>query len=235
MPRAIAPARAAALALGTMTATTPASAAAVRGEVAGLAVAGRTAVRLVDTGKGTKPFRVVRGRRVTSVGEALAEYPALAVDAAGRLVAAWDHAQSGGVRYSGRAVGRGGIVALGQGTGPVRLAARPDGAAVLANPDRDGDIAITIVPGVTRPARGDAEAAPATYKLTRTGPLIRHFAAGLALRRAGPLVLDLDQTRRRSRLVLVGAGAPTAAVRTAKGVRRLAGALAATERRIAVA
>ncbi len=235
MPRVIASNLIAALALGAATAA-PASASAVRGEVAGLAVTGRTAVRLVDTGQGARPFRLVRGRRVTAVGEPLAEFPALAADAAGHLIAAWDHAQSGGVRYSGRAAGRGGIVALGQGTGPVRLAARADGAAVLANPDRDGDIAITIVPGVTRPIRGDAEyTALKTFKLTRTGPLVRHFAAGLALRRAGPLVLDLQQTRRRSRLVLVGRGAPKAALQTARGVRQLGGALAATEGRIAVA
>jgi hypothetical protein len=87
----------------------------------------------------------------------------------------------------------------------------PDG---IAYPDDDGDVVLGATP------------------LTQTGPLLRHAPLDAA---AGPLILDLAQSRTRTELRVLGAQAPAAPVVSTRGLKAIEATIARDDDRIYVA
>ena len=206
------------------------------GTVHAIDASGRDAYALVDSRDAQRPLAIVRSdgrrvRRVALVGEPGAEFPDIALAAGGRIVAAWARAISGGEALAAARFGwspyflpgEPEVLEAGQSTGPAKLAAAGD-RAVLAFPDRAGDIATTALAGP-----------PAAAVLTADAPAIRHLALDATMGEEGPLVLDLAQRRRRTTLRVLGPGAPPRAVVSIGGLRHLSGTVAAAGDRVAVA
>jgi hypothetical protein len=191
---------------------TPATAAAAarlpgaRGGLVALAAGPRSAYAVVATGARAKPFRLVRsdGRRAVSLGAfgvPGAEYADVAAGAQGPVTVFARPTTDG---YAYESAGLGARERLGEGTGAPVLAL--DGTTrIAAFPDEDGDAALSREGAAT--------------VLTNTGPALR--TTPLDVTGDAPLVLARVQSRTRSRLRVLGTGAPAAAVVSVPGRRAL--------------
>jgi hypothetical protein len=208
-------------------------------DVRALTSSQNTAYAVVDSGSASSPFKVVRsgGAGATSMGsfgDSRADEPVIAAGAAGVLLG-WSEAVSGGLAVLGQPVAGGARRGLAVGTGTPWLAVRADGAAVAAFPDRTGDAAVAVVPGVLGSQRSGAYDMPDQRPLSSDAPARRHRPLSLALTDDGPLVLDLVQTRTRSTLRVAGPPAPSASVLSVGGLRALDASMASDGDTIAVA
>ena len=208
-----------------------------RTTVRALAASGTTAYAVVDARSAARPFTLKRwsGGSVATVGgygQDGAEDPALAAGAAGVLMS-WAEPISGGIRVHGQRVPNGPRLELATATGPPALALRGDGTVVAAYPDRVGDAAVALLPGIVK-AAGPYDL-PSWRAITSDAPGRRHRPVGVAVPDDDPLVLDLAQTRTRTTLRLEGRGAPPATIVAVRGVRTINASLAADDDTLAVA
>jgi hypothetical protein len=181
------------------------------GPLVALAAGPGAAYAVVAGGERNAPFRLVRsgGRRVARLGAFGSRGAEFADVAAGPdgPVAAFARPTSDGFEYESTDG-----IPLGEGTGPMVLALDGD-TRVAAYPDEAGDIVL----GTTR--------------LTDTGPALRHAPLDVA----GGLVLDLVQSRTRSELRVLGAGAPAGPVASARGLGALSATVARDDTHVYVA
>jgi len=197
------------------------------------------ALAVVDSGNPAAPYALIRssGRTVTrlgSFGGRKAEFPDVAASG-GSASVTWGVPVSGGaiVRVAA-APGRTGE-GFGPtsdplfGTGPGRLAFGPDAAALLAYPDRSGDVTIAEVA-----PPGRSPAAP-PQAVTSSAPELRHLPLDFATDFEDTRVLDLVQSRTRSELRVIGTGAPRAPLLSLRGVQHPQAQMAAADGVIAVA
>jgi hypothetical protein len=209
-------------------------------QVRALASHGQTAYAVVDSTSRNRPFKVVSSggssaSSLGSFGDRRAGEPTIAAEAAGVLIG-WSEPVSGGLAVLGHDVHGRGPFELAVGTGTPVLALREDGAAVAAYPDRTGDTAVSIIPGVFQSPRelGPYDL-PDRRRLTADAPERRHRPLAVALSGGKPLVLDLVQTRTRTSLLVAGAQAPKGVLQSVGGLRVLHGTLAADGDTIAAA
>ena len=179
----------------------PAEAARLPGPLVALAAGPGTAYAVVATRSRTAPFRVLRsgGRRVTALGafgSRGARFADVAAGPAGPVTVFGRPASSGFAYLSSDGV------QLGEGTGPPVLTVAGD-ARHVSYPDEDGNVAVGEY-GSVRTLSGD-------------GPLVRHSPIDALDGAAGPLVLDVAQSARRTELRVIGPGGPRDAVAATRG------------------
>jgi hypothetical protein len=189
--------------------------------VRALASADGRAYAVVDSGDADAPFRLLRSAGgaptpVATFGRPGAEFADIAAGWAGRVLVAFGLAVSGGeALHAGPPAA---VAELAVATGPGKLVVTESGAR-LAFPDRVGDLGFaSLETGGTWTASDDA-------------PASRH----LALDADGPYVLDQVQGRSRTRLRVVGAGAPHGPLLDLRARRHLPGSIAVDGKLVAVA
>jgi hypothetical protein len=175
------------------------------------------------------PVRLLRGTSLLgSFADADAEFPDVAVSR-GRATVAWGETISGGQAIFAATADRlDQPLDLGFATGPGRLSADA-GGAVVAFPDRDGDVAL-VEAGPPPPSRGAYEAVPPGSRLTANAPELRHLPLDSAAGPRGTLVLDLVQTRKSTELSVIGPGAPSQPLLRISARRDLEGSMAVDAR-----